>query len=576
MRVRKTVTAYQQVTESEIGTIRKSWKARIRVSLVYPNRYQVGISNLGFQAVYQLLNNMTHVVCERAFLPEISDRAWKKIRSLESGRPLTDFDLIAFSVSFENDFLNLLTVLKHAGIPLKAEDRNTSHPMIIAGGVACFINPEPISPFIDAILIGEAEAVLPGFMAAYTPTRHRRSLLQHLARHVPGVYVPACYHVRYNRDGTLKAFDARGDYPLKIRRMVLRDLNRLPTHSTILSPHTAFNRTFLIEVGRGCPHGCRFCAAGYVYRPPRFRNLSQLKRSLARGQALTHRIGLVGAAVSDLPHIGELCNHSGDSVPRLSFSSLRADALTPEMVQLLKSSGVKTATIAPDAGSERMRRVINKGLSEAQIISAVETLVRCGIPNLKLYFMTGLPTETMEDIEAIILLCRQIKKVFLQASRPHRRIGQITVSVNSFIPKPVTPFQWSAMHDPTTLRKKIKLIRAGLKGQPNVRVHAEDPRRSQIQAILSRGNRQVAALLDLACQHNGNWAQSLKETRLNTTLYTQREINEDELLPWDFIDHGIKKSFLLREYRKALDNRLSAPCPMEACTTCGVCVADSE
>jgi hypothetical protein len=282
---------------------------------------------------------------------------------------------------------------------------------------------------------------------------------------------------------------------------------------------------------------------------------------------------LVGAAVSDLPDLETLCNGPWPDSLKISFSSLRADALTPGLLLALKKSRIKTATIAPDAGSQRMRAVINKGIEEAQILQAAETLVAGGIPNLKLYFMVGLPTEEKEDVEGIISLCKHIKHRFLKTSRTIGRIGKITISLNCFVPKPFTPFQWAAMDDESVLKQKIKRVKEGLKKIANVRVHADVPRWANIQGLLSRGDRRVAQILLLDHQSNGNWPQTLKNSPINPRFYVQRERSKDELLPWDFIDHGLKKSFLWKEYQRAREAKSSPPCPLDPakCQSCGVC-----
>ena len=392
-----------------------------------------------------------------------------------------------------------------------------------------------------------------------------------IARTVPGAYVPAFYRVTYTPAGTIDAFEPIADVPSRITRPFVRDLSRTATCSTVLTPDTAFGRAFLVEVGRGCPHGCRFCSAGFVYRPPRFRPVAALAHSMREGLRHTDQIGLMGAAVSDLPGIGALCAQFAGAHTTISFSSLRADALSPELVNALKQGGVKTATIAPEAGSERLRRVINKGITEDDVLNAAETLVAHGIPNLKLYFMLGLPTETPADVEAVVDLVKRIKHRFLQVSRSRRAIGTITVSVNSFVPKPFTPFQWAAMTEIGTLKARIKKIKAELNRVPNVRVHSDIPRWAFVQALLARGDRRVAEILARVHALSGNWAQALKSVAVNPDFYVGRERALDETLPWDFIDHGVTKAFLQQDYQRALDGRPGGACGVDSCRLCGAC-----
>jgi radical SAM superfamily enzyme YgiQ (UPF0313 family) len=558
--------------DAESGTIRKPWRDRVRVALVYPNHYRVAMANLGFQTVYRLLNAMDHVVCERAFLPETAEGD-SPVVSLESGARLSDFHCIAFSLSFENDYPNVLTILEKAALPLRSALRGTNLPLVIAGGVAVFLNPEPLAPFFDCFLLGEAEVLLNPFFQRFDPHRDRRSLLIELARDVAGVYVPAFYREQYGEDGTLENFAPVADVPEKIKRVYAPDLENTATHSTVVTPHSSFEDAFLIEVSRGCHHGCRFCAAGYLYRPPRVRPLSLLLDGLHRGAGLTKKIGLMGTAVSDLPDLKALCAEGRKQDLQMSFSSLRADAIDEDLVAALQSGRLKTAAIAPETGSERMRRVVNKGLDEAHIFSAAEKLVAGGIPNLKLYFMVGLPTETDADIDAIVGMIKQIKHRFLQSSRGKGHMGTITVSLSAFVPKPFTPFQWVAMDEVAVLKQKIKKVKTGLQKVSNVRVHADVPRWSHLQALFARGDRRVAQMLLQAHENNGNWPQTFKASALNAGFFVHRPRVRTEILPWDFIDHGIDRSFLWKEYQRALAAKTTPPCPMdpERCKICGVC-----
>ncbi len=582
----------------EIGAIHKSWRDRISVALVFPNTYSVGITNLGFQAVYRLLNDMDTVVCERAFLPDPGRQKFGKkgpgrknsnrrildkgtpirkgfdhsLCTEESGRQLSEFDIIAFSVSFENDYLNILAIIDMAGIPLRSKQRNT-HPLVIAGGVACWLNPEPLAPFIDLFLIGEAEVLLSPFIQAYKKDTPRADFLKMATRKIPGVYVPGFYQPAYHPDGTLRAFHPTIDgVPLRVKRMIVPDLAGVNTYTTVVSSQTAFDSAFLVEVGRGCARGCRFCSAGFIYRPPRFRDIASLVACLETGKTVADRIGLVGAAVSDLPGLELLCRHASEMKIPLAFSSLRADSLTESFVQALVDSGVRTATIAPDAGSERMRRVINKGLTEKDILTSTETLVAAGIANLKLYFMVGLPTETEADVAAIVTLTASIKEIFLRESRRLGRMGNITVSLNCFVPKPFTPFQWVAMDDISHLKKKIMTVRKGLGRLANVVFRSESPRKSFIQALLARGDRRVSYILASAHQYRGNWSRALADASIDPAFFVCRRRDVNERLPWDFIDGGVSNVFLQRESEKALRESPSKPCPLIHCTRCGACL----
>ncbi len=552
---------------AETGVIRKSGRGRLHIALGYPNQYPVGMSSLGFQTIYGLMNGLDGVGCERFFLSEGAG----PVRTVESGTPLSAFDIVAFSISFENDYPNLVRLLLNAGLPLPASERGSPHPLVMAGGAACFLNPEPIAPFLDCIIVGEAEAVLPDFLDKYSPTADRRRQLRLLASALPGVYVPQCYRIDYQKDGTLSGITATADVPDRVERVWPSDLDPIATRTVVMGGETAFSADALVEVSRGCPHGCRFCSAGYIYRPPRFRSAKQLVRQIRNDLPDAGRVGLVGAAVSDLPDLENLCAHlEGDRV-LLSFSSLRADALTEGVIAALRANGTKTATIAPEAGSERLRKVINKGLTDDQIVDASSRLVEGGIPNLKLYFMVGLPTETDADMDAIVQMVDRVRKAFVDASRPRGRIGTLTVSVNPFVPKPFTPFQWAPMATSKVLQNRIRFLRKAAGPVPNLRFQSESVKSAAVQALLSRGDRRLSRLFPIHWASGARWPSTLKKAQVDLAFYLERERGKDELLPWDIIDNRVTKTFLWKEYRRALLGKTTAPCPIHGCRVCGVC-----
>jgi radical SAM superfamily enzyme YgiQ (UPF0313 family) len=556
---------------AERGAVHKVWQNRIRIGLLYPNRYALAMSNLGYQSVYRLFNAHEDVVCER-LLPEDPMRpAPAHLLSLESGRPPGAFDILAFSLAFENDYPHVLALLQAAGLPLRAAARHSDHPLVVAGGVAVMLNPEPLAPFFDLFLIGEGEALVAGFLDSWRRHADRRTFLRQVADDLPGAYVPAFYTPVHDAAGRLTAFHPRAGAPTRVH-CAKAAVENLETSSPILSAAAAFPETCLVEVSRGCPHGCRFCSAGFVYRPPRFRDPGFLEAAIRHSAADARQVGLVGAAVSDYPHIGVLSRRLADTGLRLSFSSLRADALDEDLLAVLRANRTKTATIAPEAGSQRLRDVINKGLCEADILAAAERLVTAGIPNLKLYFLVGLPTETAADIAAIVALCRRIRGIFVAASRPRGRIGSVTVSVTPFVPKPATPFQWAAMEAMAGLKRKLQELRRGIQPLANFRLQTENLRAAYIQALLARGDRRVAALIERQLELGGNWAQALKQAAPAPDFYVTRERPADERLPWDFIDTGTTRDFLWREYQRALEGQSTPPCPAERrCQRCGAC-----
>ena len=566
----------KQWLEDETGTVIKDWGGKIPVGLIYPNRYFLGMSNLGFQTVYHRLNQLTNVVCERFFLPESEDMAAASSGpgplSLESQRPMADFSIVAFSLAFENDYTNLVHLLQLGKLSLYSSRRRQHEPLVAAGGVATFLNPEPIAPFIDVFLLGEAENLLEEFIDVWQEARDndlsREEQLAHVARRVSSAYVPSLFRAEHDADGRLTSFEPLVDIPKKISARPAPIESGDPITSVITTPHTEFPDMVLVEIGRGCGRGCRFCAAGFVYRPVRHRQSDKVVQAALRKKG---KIGLLSSAVSDHPDIDAICSQLTKVGTSLSVSSLRADSVTPTMVDALRQSGLQTVTIAPEAGSERLRQVINKNLTEEQILAAVTLVVSAGIPNLRLYFMIGLPTETEEDVAAIITLVKKIKHEQLTIARGQKRLGTITLSVSSFVPKPFTPFQWVPFCDLSVLKQRIKKLKGGLGRVANVKVHADVPRWAYVQALLARGDRNLAPLVEIVSQKGGNWTQAIKAVNVNPEFYVYRQRDRDELFPWDFIDHGVSKDYLWSEYQAALAGESTPPCDPDNCVACGVC-----
>jgi len=569
----------KQWLADETGTVIKDWGGKIPVALVYPNRYFLGMSNLGFQTVYHRLNRLPNVVCERLFLPESEDMVAASSGpgplSVESQRPLVDFHIVAFSLAFENDFTNLVHLLQLGKLSLYSSRRHQHEPLVVAGGVATFLNPEPIAPFIDVFLLGEAENLLEDFIAAWEETLDddlsREEQLAHIAERVSSAYVPSFFRAENDSDGRLISFEPLIDIPKKIPARPAPLESEDPITSIITTPHTEFPDTVLVEIGRGCGRGCRFCAAGFVYRPVRHRQSEKVVQAALDRSPEGGKVGLLSSAVSDHPDIDAICLQLRKAGTRLSVSSLRADSVTPTMLDALRQSGLQTVTIAPEAGSERLRQVINKNLTKKQILESVTAVVSAGIPNLRLYFMIGLPTETEEDMAAIIQLVKRIKHEQLVIGRGQKRLGTITLSVSSFVPKPFTPFQWVPFSDLSVLKQRIKKLKRGLGAVANVKVHADVPRWAYIQAVLSRGDRRLAPLLAMLGQQNSNWSEATKAINVNSEFYVYRERDREELLPWDFIDHGLSKDYLWNEYQLALAGETTEPCDPESCVACGVC-----
>ncbi|MFA5181398.1 MAG: radical SAM protein [Syntrophales bacterium] len=553
---------YKEILSRESGYEKKLWGNSLNICLAYPNRYRTGMDNLGFQTVYSLINQHPSVLCERVFLPDPGDEGFfapgpLSLFSLESQKPLRDFDIIAFSISFENDYPNILKMLNMASIKLLSRERNESDPIIIGGGICVTMNPEPLADFFDLFLIGEAEAILPEFLSNLLRPRNgkdtKRDNLLWLQKNVAGAYVPAFYNINYRTDGPIEEMAPRDpSLPRKIRKQWVSDIQSFATETVISSPDTDFGAMFLTEVSRGCNRGCRFCAAGYLYRPSRFRKRKSLDNSIRRGLTTGKKIGLLGTAVSDHPELIDICRDILSRQGKIGSGSFRLDQLTPTLLELLKEGGIETLALAPEAGSQRLRDFIRKGIRDEDITRGAINLLESGFFHVRLYFMVGLPTETVDDIEAIIELIKRLSQLSLPTTGPReKRFRRITVSINQFIPKAGTPFQWYPLEDIQTIKKKIQKITVAFRGQGNIKILADPPKRNYLQALLATGDRRVGKIL-LALHHKrGAWSKAIKEDTLRPDFFVYRHRDTAETLPWDFIDTGVPKALLISEFQAA-------------------------
>lgn len=547
-----------EILSKETGYVTKPHGGRLRIALAFPNTYWVGMSNLGFQTVYRLFNSQPDIVCERVFLPPKQELAalvasGAPLVTLESQTPVNEFDVFAFSVSFEWDYVNVLTLLRLAGIRRYAHERTVHDPLIVVGGAVTFVNPEPLAPFADVIAAGEAEVLIPSLERAFRESTGRDALLRSLAAE-RGFYIPSFYEPQYRADGVLERYVpvAGVDAPVPVRKAALKGIDALdPPATTIFTPDTEFGSRFLVEVVRGCANLCRFCWAGYNYLPVRSFPADRILELAREARAHATRAGLVSIALCDHPEIERILSGLLELGYQISPASLRLDDLTDPIVKMLRDSGEKSITIAPEAGSDRMRRVINKTVTNDEILDRADLIFRNGIENLKLYFMIGLPTETDEDLVGIRDLTVQLRDLMLKYARPRGHIGKIVGSVNPLIPKPGTAYQWLPMEDVSVTDRKIKRLRSLMADIDNVYFNIKSERHSYYQALLSLGDRRVAPAIEAAERNGQNWRAAVEEAGVDADFFIFRDRSQDPMLPWDIIDGGMKESFFRAEFAKS-------------------------
>lgn len=564
----------QELYKDEDSRVTVNPHAGQKVAIVYPNTYFVGMSNLGLHIIYEEINLRNDSVCERIFLPEKKeleayDKTKTPLMSVETQRPMHQFDVVAFDVTFEMDYFHIPLMLRHGRVPIMGKDRTEFDPIVIAGGPCATFNPEPFADFIDAFIIGEGEGIVSRVLDIIRDGKmeglDRHAILRQLAN-ISGVYVPSLYVPIYSDDGEFKGYDIAEGAP----KMIKRHFEMLTSggETVVATNYTEFGAMYIIEVARGCGRHCRFCMAGYCFRVPRVRPLEILKEGVDRAEKLGKKVGLMGAAISDYPEVDELVTYIRSKDMRYSCASLRADSLTQAVVDGLADSGQKTITIAPETGSERLRRVINKGISEEHLQNAATLSAKSGIQHMRLYIMIGLPTETDEDIEAIVGLAERTQAHMAEVGCK----GRLTLSINPFIPKPFTPFQWMAMDNQKTVEKKLQYIKKALQKNRRIEVLVESPKEAYIQGVLARGDRRLGAVLAACAADRGSksFKAEMKAAGLDMDAMNYRERSFDEFLPWSHLDMGMDDGYLEMEWKRSVDEAYTPPC-VQGCKRCGVC-----
>ena len=568
------ITSYlKEIRANETGAQVYPPGLRHPIAFVYPNVYHLGMSNLGMHILYQMINARGDSACERFFLPDkalikehIASRT--PLLSIETGRPLADFAVIFVMLSFEMDYDNLLTVLDLGHIKLRAQDRNEREPLVIIGGPCATFNPEPLAAVADAFVIGEGEETVQKILDTVYAKDAKESRLLALAQ-LDGVYVPKYYAPQYVEAEETEQYAGLkplADVPQMIKRQWIKDIDAYPHTSAIVTSGTEFEDMFIVETARGCGRHCRFCMAGYCFRKPRPRALANIIEDIAKRPERTKKVGLMGAAVSDHPQIDALVQYLDDNNINFSVASLRADRLNQHLAQALAKSGMRTMTVAPEAGSERMRAAINKGITEAHIYTACELAAGAGMQNIKMYYMIGLPGEEDVDIEETVKMILRVRKKMDEAGNR----GELVISVNAFVPKPFTPYQWSPLCNTKVLKNRFKMLNDGLKRNRKIKLITESLKETVIQSVLARGDRRIGEALLEAHTSGQPLKAVLKQQGLDIEALAQTGLKVGCVLPWSHLDMGVSEQYLAQEMEKSSSGAFTIMC-FDGCQRCGVC-----
>ncbi len=577
---------YDIYINSEKSAINKNKHSEVNALLIFPNYYNVAMSNLGFLRVYELLNSPDFMSCDRAFLQDFNDDNYinnnKGIISIEKRKNISNYDLIFFSLSYENDFANILKIFHAENIPFLSKDRqndinrNNHYPLIMAGGVISFLNPEPVSPLFDIMFVGEAEAIFPDFFQiiqkySQSLNKNKQDIIEELSK-FEGIYIPSAYNFIFSKRDKLeipviKDIIVKKSYPERIKRK-WSDYGFTPSISSIITEYAEFSSMKLIEIARGCKRGCRFCSAAFIYLPARKSSIKDVMTEISETQE-SEKIGFVGLDTMDNEYIKTYMQFSLEKKRNFSLSSIRFDCLDESNIDIMNKAGLKTITLAVETGSDRLKKIINKDIKNETILATIKKVIESGIMNIKAYFMVGLPTEDLSDIKDTIALIKSMRTQFVESSRKNKRIGKLTISISPFVPKAWTPLQWENFENEKILLKKIDFIYKELNNLPNISLNINSVKSAFTEAFFARGSRLSLNILINSFNNNLTIKKAIIASGYKIEDF-MRKFSTDEILPWDILDQGITKKYLKEEYNRALEYKTTPGC-FKGCRRCGIC-----